>query len=98
MEAIKDGATKRLKRSRQEAGRLWQPRFLDRALRTVREYNEKVRYIHLNPVKAGLVSRPDEWPWSSLHDYTGGVKRAPVTPSGLSVDRVRLPAHERTRI
>jgi len=31
--------------------------FFYRALRTVKEYNEKVEYIHLNPVKAGLVSR-----------------------------------------
>jgi putative transposase len=98
MEAVKDGATKRLNRSRREAGRLWQPRFFDRALRTVKEYSETVAYIHLNPVKAGLVSRPDEWPWSSVHDYTGTVNRTPVTPSGLSVDRVRLPADERTRI
>jgi hypothetical protein len=30
---------------------LWQPRFFDRVLRTVREYNEKVEYIHLNPVR-----------------------------------------------
>jgi putative transposase len=98
MEAIKDGATKRLNRSRREAGRLWQPRFFDRALRTVKEYNAKVEYIHLNPVKAGLVSRRDEWPWSSVHDYTGRVNCMPVTPSGRSVDRVRLPADERARI
>jgi REP element-mobilizing transposase RayT len=48
MEAIKDGATKRINRGRREAGMLWQPRFFDRALRTVREYNEKVEYIHLD--------------------------------------------------
>ena len=40
---------------------LWRPRFFDRALRTVKEYNEKVEYIHLNPVRAGLVSRPEDW-------------------------------------
>ena len=34
MEAIKDGATKRINHSRREAGLLWQPRFFDRALRT----------------------------------------------------------------
>ncbi len=27
------------------------------------------RYIHLNPVKAGLVLRPEEWPWSSYRGY-----------------------------
>ena len=54
--------------------------------------------IHLNPVKAGLVNRPEDWPWSSVHDYTGNISDAPVTPSGLSVDRVLLPADPRTRI
>jgi putative transposase len=71
MKSIKVGATKRINRSRQESGLLWQPRFFDRALRTVREYHEKVEYIHLNPLKAGLANRPEDWPWSSVHDYTG---------------------------
>ncbi len=91
MEAIRDGATKRINRSRREGGVLWQPRFpsaqlragFDRALRTVKEYNERVNYIHLNPVKAGLVDRADDWAWSSVHDYTGNVNDAPVTASGL---------------
>jgi len=29
------------------------------------------RYIHLNPVAAGLVERPDEWAFSSYRDYIG---------------------------
>jgi putative transposase len=98
MEAIKDGATKRINRSRRETGRLWQPRFFDRALRTVEEYNATVEYIHWNPVKAGLVRRPEEWPWSSVHDYTGSIQRPVATPSGLAVDRMLLPADKRTRI
>jgi hypothetical protein len=55
-------------------GGLWQPRFFDRALRTVKEYNEKVEYLHLNPVRAGLVSRPEDWSrgaGSSYHEYAG---------------------------
>jgi hypothetical protein len=55
-------------------GELWQPRFLDRALRTVKEYNEEVEYIHLNPVGAGLVSRPEDWSrpaGSSYKEYAG---------------------------
>ena len=98
MESIKDGATKRINRRRRECGTLFQPRFFDRALRTVREYQGKVEYIHLNPVKAGLVDRPEDWPWSSVHDYTGNWHDAPITPSGLSVDRITIPADPRTRI
>ncbi len=98
METIKDGTTKRINRARRGAGTLWQPRFFDRALRTVREYHEKVEYIHLNPVRAGWASRPEDWPWSSVHDYAGSLNQAVVTPSGLSVDRVLLPADQNTRI
>jgi putative transposase len=29
------------------------------------------RYIHLNPVKAGLVERPEDWAFSSYQDYVG---------------------------
>jgi REP element-mobilizing transposase RayT len=98
MESIKDGATKRINHARRETGPLFQPRFFDRALRTVREYHRKVEYIHLNPVKAGVVSRPEDWPWSSVQDYTGSINDAPMTPSGFAVDRVLLPADPYTRI
>ncbi len=30
-----------------------------------------IRYIHLNPVRAELVQKPQEWPWSSLSAYLG---------------------------
>jgi hypothetical protein len=40
---------------RGERGELWQDRFFDRALRTVKECNETVEYIHLNPERRGLV-------------------------------------------
>ncbi len=41
------------------------------ALRTVKEYNEKVEYLHLNPVQAGLVGRVQDWRWSSAKEYSG---------------------------
>jgi len=83
MESMKVGATKRINCSRGEVGLLFQPRFFDRALRPVREYHEKGEYIHFNPVKAGWVDRPEDWAWSSVHDYTGNLNDRPMTPSGL---------------
>jgi putative transposase len=65
MEAIKVGSTLRIHARRGERGLLWQPRFFDRALRSVKEYYDKLECIHLNPVRAGLVKRAEEWPWSS---------------------------------
>ncbi|MGD0123729.1 MAG: hypothetical protein ABSF46_00115 [Terriglobia bacterium] len=70
---------------------MWQPRFFDRALRTVKEYNEKVEYIHLNPVRAGLVSRPEDWRWSSYNEYAGMSAEEQEKRWGLIVDRVRIP-------
>jgi len=40
---------------RRDCGELWQDRFFDHALRTAREYSEKVEYLHLNPARRGLV-------------------------------------------
>jgi hypothetical protein len=68
-----------------------------RALRTVKEFNEKVEYIHLNPVTAGFAARPEDWKWSSVHDFTGSV-RATGKASPIPVDRILMPSDERTRI
>ncbi len=98
MESIKVSSTRLINNGQGQTGRLWQGRFFDRALRTVKEYHEKVEYIHSNPVKAGLVGRAEDWLWSSVHDYTGSLDRPSKTEGLLAVDRFLLPADERTRI
>jgi putative transposase len=98
MEAIKVSATRLINAGRGGRGVLFQGRFFDRALRTVREYQEKVEYIHLNPVTAGLVERPQDWKWSSVHDYTATVAAPIGSGSSIPVDRIALPSDERTRI
>ena len=52
----------------------------------------------MNPVRAGLVRRAEDWAWSSVHDYVGGLASPPATKGILVIDRVLLPADERTRI
>jgi REP element-mobilizing transposase RayT len=49
----------------------WQEESYDHWCRTEREFARTKRYIELNPVKAGLVERPEEWPWSSASSSTG---------------------------
>ena len=98
LEAIKVGSTHRINAGRRERGLLWQPRFFDRAVRTVKEYYEKVEYIHLNPVRAGLVERAEDWPWSSVRDYTGWLSGTVSAHPILPIDRIPLPADERTRL
>jgi len=33
--------------------------------------HEEIRYFHENPVKAGLVVRPEDWKWSSARAWAG---------------------------
>ena len=41
----------------------------DRNVFTRDEFNEKIDYIHQNPVKRGLVKNPGDWVWSSYRAW-----------------------------
>jgi REP element-mobilizing transposase RayT len=41
----------------------WQQGFFDHLIRHSESYAEKSEYVRQNPVRAGLVANPDEWPW-----------------------------------
>lgn len=43
---------------------LWQRGFFDHLLRSSESYREKWTYVYQNPVRAGLVLTPEEWPYS----------------------------------
>ena len=51
------------------AGTFWQKRYYDRNVRDEHEFVEKLRYLHRNPVKRGLVKEPGDWKWSSFRHY-----------------------------
>jgi len=44
-------------------GTLGQDETFDHVVRDRREFNEIAHYIWMNPVRAGLVERPTDWPW-----------------------------------
>jgi putative transposase len=44
-----------------EQGHIWQKRFYDFVVRTQAKRIEKLKYIHGNPVKRGLVLEPEQW-------------------------------------
>src|SRR5438874_1572129 len=48
---------------------VWEPRYHDFNVFTEAKKIEKLRYMHRNPVKAGLVEQPDQWQWSSFRAY-----------------------------
>ncbi len=46
---------------------VWHREYWDRFIRDQRHLRRAIEYIHMNPVKAGLAARPENWPWSSAH-------------------------------
>jgi putative transposase len=48
---------------------LWQLDYYDRFIRNTAHYLAATDYIHQNPVKAGLVAKPEDWPWGSAKNW-----------------------------
>jgi putative transposase len=56
----------------QTTGHLFQDRFRSESVDSRRYFMTVIRYIHQNPVKAGIVEFVDRWRWSSCSVYYGG--------------------------
>jgi REP element-mobilizing transposase RayT len=87
MQAIKQGFARRLLvrmrsrcdprqaslwRTALDARHIWQGRFYDFVVFTEAKRVEKLRYMHRNPVKRGLVLEPQQSDWSSYRHYAHG--------------------------
>lgn len=64
----------------QRTGTLWEGRHKSSLIDTERYLLTCYRYIELNPVKAGMVVRPEHYPWSSARYHAVGIVDDLVTP------------------
>jgi putative transposase len=46
---------------------IWQRRYWEHAIRDDADYRAHLDYVHINPVKHGLVGRVRDWPYSTFH-------------------------------
>lgn len=69
LKAVKQIASRKLKGSREK---LWQERYYDSNIYGEMDRSDVIRYIHRNPVKRGLVEKPEDWQWSSYRHYATG--------------------------
>jgi putative transposase len=69
LKSLKQGVSRRLIG---DAEHFWQKRYYDFNIRNYPQFVEKLRYIHRNPVKAGLCERPEDCEWSSFRHYATG--------------------------
>lgn len=63
-------------------GTLWQGRYKATVIDSERYFMICSRYIELNPIRAGIASLPEEYPWSSYAHHVG------VKPDPLITDHV----------
>jgi putative transposase len=95
MMALKVGFAHRLLNLRRRAQqdvpenpRVWEARFHDFNVLSPEKQVEKLRYMHRNPVKRGLVPSPELWRWSSFRAYAFG-EVGPVRLNDWSVRRLK---------
>jgi putative transposase len=67
MQFIKGGSAYRLHQQRGQKIDLWHAGFHDWTIRDAADWDTKAEYIRMNPVKAGLVERPEDWAYSSAN-------------------------------
>ena len=84
---VKYVSARNLNRLRKSRGAVWQHQFWDRFVRHDKEFRQRLEYMHLNPVRKGLVARPQDWRWSSYNNFDRSERAA----CPLRVDFIWLP-------
>lgn len=71
MAAWKQWTAKRLIRENTCTSPVWQTEFFDHILRSSESYGQKWDYVRNNPVRAGLVTNAEDWPWQGEIEVLG---------------------------
>jgi putative transposase len=50
---------------------MWERRYDDNRIQSRKEMRSVLQYIHGNPVRAEIASCPEDYRWSSIHNYMG---------------------------
>ncbi len=75
MEKVLKSYSKYFNKKYKRKGPLWETRFKNVHVDTDEQLLHLTRYIHLNPVTALLVKKPEDWNFSSYKEYLGGSPR-----------------------
>jgi len=65
----------------------WLKRYYDFNVHSEEKRIQKLRYIHRNPMTRGLVSKPEDWKWSSFRHYLTGEKGIAEIESSWTLGR-----------
>jgi REP element-mobilizing transposase RayT len=65
----KSFTAKEINRTQGSSGSVWARDYYDRFVRDGTHFENALAYIRNNPVKAGLVGRPEDWPWGGPRTF-----------------------------
>ena len=83
MQAVGRSYVRAFNQAHGRTGTLWEGRYRSSVIQTERYLLTCMAYIDLNPVRAGMVEAPENYPWSSHAHYIGRLHQRLLTPPAL---------------
>ncbi len=81
MHSVKSFSAQMANRELGRSGQFWQHESFDRYIRNFKHFHAVIRYIEMNPVKAGLCDNPEDWEFSSAFERARATDSAPFRTS-----------------
>jgi putative transposase len=69
MKMVKGSFSRKVNKLNNQEGSLWQRRFFEETIKNEKQLLSQLEYMHNNPVKAGLVTHPGKYSYSSFGQY-----------------------------
>jgi REP element-mobilizing transposase RayT len=63
LQGIKGASAHSVNRALRRSGPVWQEESFDHVLRSDESFEKKLEYLRQNPVRRGLVGKPEDYPW-----------------------------------
>jgi REP element-mobilizing transposase RayT len=89
MQRISTGYSRAINKAYNRTGHLFQGRFKNKLIPNNEYLLHLSRYIHRNPLRAGLVNSIGEWKFSSYPMYIGKIKSSFIKPE-IIIDQFKL--------
>ncbi len=92
MQSVGRRYVQRFNQAHQRTGTLWEGRYKACAIDSERYFFTCMRYVELNPVRAGIVQDPGGYRWSSYQSNAAGATDLLVAPHSIYLQLDRSPA------
>jgi putative transposase len=97
MQSVGVRLAQHVNRRRRRTGALFEGRYRDTLIDSERYFVACMRYIENNAPRAGVVRRPEDFPWSSYRTNALGIDNELITPHAIYMSMGRTPGERASR-